>query len=147
MEKNTETSTLLLEDFRVSPLAPLQGEGKQLKTGGLKCLELCVKADLGLYLEKMSKKSLLKELQGSLNLSDMERLQYVNRLIEKGLGIEEIAGSLLHTPTTKANFKADSMQNWPCCRAWKIVFGSGPILPEQFEFLMGYPIGWTDLNH
>lgn len=50
----------------------------------------------------------------------------------------------LHTPTTKANYCAESMQKWPSCRAWRQVFGK--VTPEAHEYLMGWPIGWTDLK-
>jgi hypothetical protein len=64
----------------------------------------------------------------------------------RGQTIREIVGGPLHTPTTKANFTAPSMQKWPCCRRYVQAFGGQKITPEQFEFLMGYPIGWTDLD-
>jgi hypothetical protein len=50
----------------------------------------------------------------------------------------------LHTPTTKANYCADSMQKWPACAAWRVVFGK--VTPEAHEYLMGWPIGWSDLR-
>lgn len=50
----------------------------------------------------------------------------------------------LHTPTTKANYCAASMQKWPACRAWVQVFGK--VTPQAHEYLMGWPIGWTDLR-
>lgn len=50
----------------------------------------------------------------------------------------------LHTPTTIANFCAPSMQKHPSCRAWQQVFGA--VSPGAFEYLMGWPEGWTDLK-
>jgi hypothetical protein len=50
----------------------------------------------------------------------------------------------LHTPTTKANYCADSMQKWPSCVAWKKTFGK--VTPEASEYLMGWPSGWSDLK-
>ena len=50
----------------------------------------------------------------------------------------------LHTPTTKANYCADSMQKWPSARNFKVVFGRPS--PEIHEWLMGWPIGWSDLK-
>lgn len=50
--------------------------------------------------------------------------------------------SYLHTPTTKANYSAASMQKWPCARAFVTVFGRPN--PTNHEWLMGWPIGWTD---
>ena len=50
----------------------------------------------------------------------------------------------MHTPTTKANYAAPSMQKWPSCRNYVSMFGKPT--PEYQEWLMGWPIGWTDLN-
>ncbi len=50
----------------------------------------------------------------------------------------------LHTPTTIANFCAPSMQKHRSCRAWVTVFGS--VTPSACEYLMGWPLGWTDLQ-
>ncbi len=51
----------------------------------------------------------------------------------------------LHTPTTKANYSAQSMQKWPSCRNFVAVFGRPS--PQNQEWMMGYPDGWTDTNH
>jgi hypothetical protein len=48
----------------------------------------------------------------------------------------------LHTPTCAANFAAESMQKHPNCRVFVRVFGRPG--PTNFEWLMGWPIGWTD---
>jgi hypothetical protein len=48
----------------------------------------------------------------------------------------------LHTPTTKANYAASSMQKWPSARAFVQVFGRPT--PEAHEWLMGWPPGWSD---
>lgn len=48
----------------------------------------------------------------------------------------------LHTPTTKANYSAASMQKWPAARAFVQVFGRPS--PSNQEWMMGYPAGWTD---
>ena len=50
----------------------------------------------------------------------------------------------LHTPTTQGNYCADSMQKHPSARVYKKVFGK--VSPENHEYLMGWPIGWTDLE-
>ena len=83
---------------------------------------------------------------GSLKTSDIAQSGYVLEQMTQGRTIREIVGGPLHTPTTKANFTAPSMQKWPCCRRYVQAFGGRKITPEQFEFLMGYPIGWTDLS-
>lgn len=48
----------------------------------------------------------------------------------------------LHTPTTKANYSAPSMQKWPACRNFTQAFGRP--CPGNQEWLMGYPEGWSD---
>lgn len=47
----------------------------------------------------------------------------------------------VHTPTTKANYAATSMQKWPSCRAFVRVFGRPS--PEVHEWLMAWPSGWS----
>ncbi len=49
----------------------------------------------------------------------------------------------LHTPTTKANYCAPSMQKWPGARSFVTVFGGAPPDPANQEWLMGWPIGWS----
>lgn len=48
----------------------------------------------------------------------------------------------LHTPTTKANYAAHSMQKHSGCRNYVKVFGRPH--PIFQEWLMGWPEGWTD---
>ncbi len=50
----------------------------------------------------------------------------------------------LHTPTCTANYSAPSMQKHACARAFVRVFG--PPSPLAHEWLMGWPLGWTDLS-
>ena len=50
----------------------------------------------------------------------------------------------VHTPTATANYAAPSMQKWPGCRAFVQAFGQPT--PENHEWLMGWPIGWSDLK-
>jgi hypothetical protein len=52
--------------------------------------------------------------------------------------MKETVGGYVHTPTTKANFMAKSMQKWPGCRRFVKAFGPGKITPEHYEYLMGY---------
>nr|AKH46945.1 DNA methyltransferase [uncultured marine virus] len=52
----------------------------------------------------------------------------------------------LPTPTTKANQTAPSMQKHPSCRNLTGLIGHGPIHPEIWEWAMGLPIGWTELE-
>jgi hypothetical protein len=50
----------------------------------------------------------------------------------------------LPTPTATANQFCKSMQKHPACR--RIVKLFGKLTPEIFEWMMGWPIGWTDLR-
>jgi hypothetical protein len=50
----------------------------------------------------------------------------------------------VHTPTTKANYAAASMQKWPAAREFVRVFGRPD--PSNQEWLMGWPLGWTALE-
>jgi hypothetical protein len=50
----------------------------------------------------------------------------------------------LHTPTCTANYSAPSMQKWPSAREFTRVFGRPT--PTNHEWLMDWPIGWTDLK-
>lgn len=49
---------------------------------------------------------------------------------------------LLATPTTKANQCAASMQKHPSCRRLTLALG-GKIHPPHWEWMMGWPIGFT----
>jgi len=48
----------------------------------------------------------------------------------------------LHTPTCTANYAAKSMQKWKCAQEFVRVFGRPT--PTNHEWLMDWPIGWTD---
>jgi len=52
----------------------------------------------------------------------------------------------LATPTAKANQLAPYMMKWPGCRRLRALFGP-KLEPRIYEWLMGFPIGWTDLGH
>jgi len=59
---------------------------------------------------------------------------------------KEPAYGWLPTPTATANQTSPSMLKHPSCRAFVRLFGDGPIHPEVYEWLMGFPTGWTDLD-
>ena len=67
----------------------------------------------------------------------LERQTWVLTILGEG-------GGYLHTPTTKANWSAKSMQKHKCCQNSVQVFGKPT--PENQEWMMGWPIGWTDLE-
>lgn len=145
-ETEYSPSTSSPEDSRVNHLA-LQAEEEEWQTIYQESLSgLLGKRSPDISLEKMSEEELLEMLENNSGLSDMERQYIVIGLMTMGLTISDIAGGPLHTPTTKANFQAESMQKWPSCRRYRILFGQRKIWPELFEYLMGFPIGWTDLK-
>src|SRR5260221_954742 len=55
--------------------------------------------------------------------------------------------SLLPTPTRTANQLCESMQHSAGCRRFQEIFGTNLRIPPWiFEYLMGFPNGWTDLD-
>ncbi|QMV33197.1 hypothetical protein 23F_00035 [Ralstonia phage Gerry] len=67
----------------------------------------------------------------------LERMTWVVTTFGRDIGF-------LHTPTTKANYSAASMQKWPSARSFVTVFGRPD--PINQEWLMGWPLGWTDIQ-
>lgn len=53
-------------------------------------------------------------------------------------------GELMATPTETANQLSPSMAKWPGCAAWQAVHPPGPLLPSFVEWMMGFPVDWTD---
>ncbi len=64
----------------------------------------------------------------------LARATWVLTMFGSGIGF-------VHTPTTKANYAATSMQKWPSCRAFVQAFGRPS--PEVHEWLMAWPSGWS----
>lgn len=146
--ENLETCEGSLSSVAASPAshsAQLLEDGESHKTYGLRCSELFVSQSLDTSSEKTFKnRRSPTRLETSADLV-MQRTTAVYQGLTAGRTIKEIVGGLLHTPTRKANFVAPSMQKWPSCRRYVAAFGGQRITPEQFEFLMGFPIGWTRL--
>lgn len=61
------------------------------------------------------------------------------RLRLDGISAREL--SLRPTPTAKANHDAPSMRKWP---AYARQQDEGGISPSRWEWMLGYPDGWTD---
>ena len=57
---------------------------------------------------------------------------------------ENVFGSLLATPTSTANQTSPSMMKWVGCRNW-VRFGLS-VCPKSFEWMMGWPLGWTKIG-
>ena len=53
-------------------------------------------------------------------------------------------GSWLATPTATANQASPSMMKHPGCREWRHL--GLRVCPAHFEWMMGWPVGWTDLE-
>jgi hypothetical protein len=142
--RGEELLTLYLAGFLAKHI-PLQRLAKiQATTFGRRCGESWQMSLPGTFLPKT-----LAELQ--LNKRQTTAHQWVTK--PKPLPYQRKTWVLttygkdfgyLHTPTTKANFLAKSMQKWSSCRAWKQTFGK--ITPSNYEWLMGWPQGWTDLK-
>ena len=133
-----------LEDFLVRLTAQPQ-QGKTLPTiFGRKCEESWQMSLPGTSLPKTSAELQLTKPQTTVNRwvtkpkqFPYPRKTWVATTYGKDFGY-------LHTPTTMANFCAPSMQKHAGCRNWTTVFGK--VTPEAQEYLMGWPLGWTDLK-
>ena len=141
-----ERSTSLPEGFRVSRSQAPAGEGLSLKTCGRKCSESSVKYLLFTSWQKTSKVSLYRRQQtiflGSATWLDVPEFPppaWVPRSAESGSG-------WLPTLTRKANTDSPSMQKWAAHRRLREATGGRPTGPTYWEWMMGWPIGWTDLE-
>lgn len=131
--------------FPAKPLVPQPGaEILRQKISGQKCSVLFAKSSQGLSSEKTSAPT--QSTQRAINSSrwvtkpgqfPWPRRTWVRIMLGTDIGF-------LHTPTIKANYSAASMQKWPCARNFTQVFGRPS--PENPEWLMGWPIGWSDIR-
>jgi len=126
------------------PSQPHLEGGEQPRTSGPIRARLLKGCDLHSYLQKMSPKERLETLRWicgpMVTLPESQRCQrqtWVLTTYGQGTGY-------LHTPTCNANYQAKSMQKWPGCREFVRVFGKAT--PKNQEWMMGWPIGWTDLK-
>lgn len=53
-------------------------------------------------------------------------------------------GGLLPTPTATVNHECQSMSKWPAYRAFQDWLGGQRIAPALWEWMMGFPVGWSD---
>lgn len=138
----------LLTSFLVGFLAKRTQAQQQEKTSlmicGRKCGESWQMSLPGTYLPRTS--AAKQSTQQRMNLSRwviksdalcFQRRTWVQITYGQGIGY-------LHTPTCTANYAAPSMQKWPACLEFVRVFGRHS--PTNHEWLMGWPIGWTDLK-
>lgn len=139
--------TSSLEASRANRSPQRLGDGALPLTSGRSCGTPLSTSDQGSSLQRTFKKNPLSEQEPSWPSWVTEGARSIYQRLVSGLTIKEAVGGFVHTPTTKANFTCRSMQKWPGCRRYVEAFGGLTITPEQFEFLMGYPVGWTDLSN
>lgn len=139
-----ELLTWYLADFRAKPIHRLlRGQTLQM-ISGRRCDGSWQMSLPGTYLPRTSPGRQSTQRQTTLSrwatkpdALSCPRKTWVLTTFGEGAG-------LLHTPTTRANYCAPSMQKWKSCQAWRQTFGC--VTPESHEYLMGWPIGWTDLK-
>ena len=111
------------------------------KTNGQKCTELFESSDLEQSSPRMSRKGLYIEhakISDTVRCYEYPPPQWVRRIVGRDSGY-------LPTPTAKANIDAPYMRRWPAYRAYQ-EWINGITSPILWEWLMGYPEGWTDLE-
>ena len=134
-----------LADFLVKHTAQQQQETTRRTLFGLKCAESWQMLLPGTSLPKtfQKKQSTLQPMNANRWVTKPEQFPYPRKTWVQTTYASAIG--YLHTPTTQGNYCAESMQKHPSCRNYKQVFGK--VTPESHEYLMGWPIGWTDLDH
>lgn len=146
METGSDGSTSSAEGFLVSRSVQRPEEGGLPPTFGPRWNGSSENSSLNTSLPRTSKNSRYGESVSPSVDGGTDRLTAVLARMIAGQTIREIVGGPVHTPLTKANFLSPSMQKWPACRRYVAAFGPQQIMPEQFEFLMGFPIGWSELE-
>lgn len=114
------------------------------KISGPRCSVLFARSNPGSFLEKTSapKQSTPPATTLKRWVTKPEQFPWPRRTWVRIMHGNAIG--FLHTPTTKANYSAESMQKWPCARSYTLVFGRPN--PTNQEWLMGWPIGWSDIQ-
>lgn len=136
--------TSFLEAFPAKP-TPRRLRGKTLQMiSGRKCDGSWQMSLPGTFLPRTSAELLLKPQQKTLrrwvtlpSAFPYPRKTWVATTFGSDFGY-------LATPTATANQSAPSMRKHAGCRNFVKVFGS--VTPEAYEYLMGWPLGWTDLK-
>lgn len=136
--------TWFLEGFRARPSLMPQLDETMQKTYGRRCGESWQMSlpHLSMPRTYRQRQSTLLQRTSSRWVTKPEHFPLARQtwaVTTKGSDI-----GYLHTPTTQGNYCAESMQKWPSCRAWVATFGV--VTPEAQEWLMGWPIGWTELK-
>lgn len=136
--------TAYLEAFPVKPIPRLLEDKTLRMISGRKCDGSWQMSLPGTYAPRTPNDAQLIGRQTTLNRwvtapeqFPYPRLTWVVTTFGSGTGY-------LHTPTTTANYACKSMRKWPNCREYVRVFGAPT--PTNHEWLMGFPIGWSDLR-
>lgn len=135
---------LCLEASLAKRLAPLRQGTTQPMIFGRKCAESWQMSLPGTSSPRTSvaKQSMQRQTTSRRWVTKPERLNFRRQTwVATTFGVDV---GFLHTPTTRGNYCAPSMQKWPSCRAYRLVFGK--VTPENHEYLMGWPIGWSELR-
>lgn len=143
-ERGAEELMSYLEDFHAKPTQPPPQEKISQTIFGAKCEESWQMSLPGTSLQRtlLPKRSMRHVTTSKRWVMKPEQLPLARQTWAQTTFGNDLG--YLHTPTTKANYCADSMQKWPCSRNFKTVFGKAT--PENHEYLMGWPIGWSDLK-
>ena len=136
--------TSWLEDFPAKPIPPQLREETLRMISGRKCGGWWQMSLPGTYLPRTcndvpltGQRTSLKRWVTRSELLPLERRTWVVTMFGSDIGY-------LHTPTCTANYAAPSMQKWPSAREFVRAFGKPT--PTNHEWLMGWPIGWSDLQ-
>ncbi len=132
-----------LEDSPVKPIARQLRERTLQTISGRKCDGSWQMSLPGTYLPRTSQ---IRRLTPRVMTSKRWVTKPEQFPLARQTWVQTTFGSdigFLHTPTTKANYCADSMQKWPSARAFRMVFGSPS--PQIHEWLMGWPEGWSNI--
>lgn len=122
----------------------LEGDRSPRKTYGLKQSELFSKLERPKSFSKTSQGGQLFELPATCGETRfLPRFSKCRRKTWARITFGPAFG-YVHTPTAKANFAAPVMQKHQCCLNFMLAFGKPT--PANFEYLMGWPLGATDLE-
>ena len=133
-----------LAGFHVKPIPRQRLDAIQRTTFGLRCGEWWQMSLPGTFLPKTSAELQLKRRQTTLSRWVTRPDAYCCLRQTWVLTTFGPDFGYLATPTATANQSAPSMMKHPGCRNFVEVFGE--VSPSAYEYLMGWPLGWTDLR-
>lgn len=137
--------TWYLGDFLANRSAQHLEAGRSQKTCGPKCCESSTRSGRQWFLPRMLNGIRSGKQPKIWQASDTpleSRLSMRPKRLQSMIGVD---GGWLPTPTAKANHSAPSMRKWPAYHAYQDWLGR-KTSPQVWEWMMGWPIGWTDLK-